>query len=89
MDIVTITKRLLQEKHSGGAKFLELLPDIIEEYRKELENDTKSDTENFFKNIAGNQILNKIQESKELGVLEYYWEIADILRNKYFIYLIY
>jgi 3-dehydroquinate dehydratase len=76
-DITKVIKNLLETKYSGGAKLIELLPDLMEHFEP---NST----------LEVSELIKEIEQSPDLAVVKYHWDMGDnIFREKYFIYINY
>ena len=73
--LAEIIKKLLTDNHSGGAKLLELIPELY----PIIEDKTI---------LTPDNIMESIENCPDLKVLTYYWPMSKTeLREKQFIYL--
>lgn len=77
--IIKIIKELLQKEFSGGAKFLDVLPFLLDTIDEE-------QLEEIFLNPTC--IIDHLKKSKDIRVLTYYCDMNGVvLKEKYFVYL--
>lgn len=73
--LAEVIKKLLTDKHSGGAKLMELIPELY----------TIIEDKSI---ITPENIMESIENCPDLKVLTYHWPMSkDTLREKQFIYL--